>query len=87
MKAAVILQPKSFKIQDVPIPEPATGELLVRVMASGICGRLALLKSQQISVEKLIFTPAAAGAIAARGIELIERGSEPVYKVMVLPNG
>ncbi len=38
MKAAVILQPERFEVQELPIPEPAPGELLVRVMASGICG-------------------------------------------------
>ena len=38
MKAAVILQPKRIEMQEVPVPEPAPGELLVRVMASGICG-------------------------------------------------
>ena len=38
MKAAVILQPERFEVQEFPIPEPAPGELLVRVMASGICG-------------------------------------------------
>jgi len=38
MKAAIILQPKRFETQDVPMPKPAPGELLVRVMASGICG-------------------------------------------------
>jgi 2-desacetyl-2-hydroxyethyl bacteriochlorophyllide A dehydrogenase len=38
MKAAVILQPKRIETQELPIPEPAPGELLVRVMASGICG-------------------------------------------------
>ena len=38
MKAAVILQPKQIAIQALTVPEPAPGELLVRVMASGICG-------------------------------------------------
>jgi D-arabinitol dehydrogenase (NADP+) len=38
VKAAVILQPERFEVQELPIPEPAPGELLVRVMASGICG-------------------------------------------------
>jgi D-arabinitol dehydrogenase (NADP+) len=38
MKAAVILQPKRIETQNKPLPEPAPGELLVRVMASGICG-------------------------------------------------
>jgi D-arabinitol dehydrogenase (NADP+) len=38
VKAAAILQPKRIETQDVPLPEPAPGELLVQVMASGICG-------------------------------------------------
>jgi D-arabinitol dehydrogenase (NADP+) len=38
VKAAVILQPKRIETHGVPVPEPAPGELLVRVMASGICG-------------------------------------------------
>ena len=38
MKAATILQPKQIEVQELPVPEPAPGELLVRVMASGICG-------------------------------------------------
>jgi len=38
MKAAVILRPKRIETQDAPLPEPTPDELLVRVMASGICG-------------------------------------------------
>jgi len=38
VKAASILQPNQIEMQDLPIPEPAPGELLVHVMASGICG-------------------------------------------------
>jgi D-arabinitol dehydrogenase (NADP+) len=38
LKAAVILQPRQFEIQDVSVPAPGPGELLVRVIASGICG-------------------------------------------------
>ena len=38
MKAALILQPKQIKMQELPLPALAPGELLVRVMASGICG-------------------------------------------------
>ena len=38
MKAAVILQPKRIETRELPIPQPVPGELLVRVMASGICG-------------------------------------------------
>ena len=38
MKAASILQPKQIEMQELPLPQPAPGEVLIRVMASGICG-------------------------------------------------
>lgn len=38
MKAAQILQPGEMNIIDIPCPEPAPDEVLIRVMASGICG-------------------------------------------------
>lgn len=38
MKAAQIAQPGQMKIIDTPCPEPAADEVLIRVMASGICG-------------------------------------------------
>jgi threonine dehydrogenase-like Zn-dependent dehydrogenase len=47
---------------------------------------LGLLKSKQVSVEGLISHRLPLEELQ-RGIELIERGSEPVYKVMILPNG
>ncbi len=38
MKAAVVTEfGKPLEIQEVPIPEPAAGEILVRVQASGVC--------------------------------------------------
>jgi D-arabinitol dehydrogenase (NADP+) len=38
MKAAVVFEPNRIETREVPDPEPAPGELLLRVMASGICG-------------------------------------------------
>lgn len=38
MKAAQIAQPGEMKIIDMPCPDPAPDEVLIRVMASGICG-------------------------------------------------
>ena len=38
MKAAQISQPGSFKVIDLPRPEPEGDEVLIRVKASGICG-------------------------------------------------
>ena len=38
MKAIRIEQPDQASVVDVPIPEPAGGDVILRVMASGICG-------------------------------------------------
>ncbi len=38
MQAAVILHAGQIEARELPIPEPTSGELLIRVMASGICG-------------------------------------------------
>lgn len=38
MKAVVIVDGENHEIQDVPLPEPAAGEIRVRVEASGVCG-------------------------------------------------
>jgi threonine dehydrogenase-like Zn-dependent dehydrogenase len=47
---------------------------------------LRLIKSGMIGVEELISHRLALEELQ-RGIELIEKGNEPVYKVMILPNG
>lgn len=38
MKALVLEKSCSFAVQDVPVPQPAKGEALVRVLSAGICG-------------------------------------------------
>lgn len=38
MRAAKIIKPNKLEIVELPIPQPADNELLVKVMASGICG-------------------------------------------------
>jgi len=38
MKAAKITQPNVLKTVDIPIPQPTDSEVLIKVMASGICG-------------------------------------------------
>jgi len=37
MKAAVLLGPKELKIQDVDVPTPGPGEVLVEIAANGLC--------------------------------------------------
>ena len=38
MKALTIEQPNQARVVDLPIPQPGPNEVLIRVMASGICG-------------------------------------------------
>ncbi|MDI5789903.1 alcohol dehydrogenase catalytic domain-containing protein [Bacillus licheniformis] len=38
MKAAVMTKPYSIEFHDIPRPEPASGEVLVKIKAAGICG-------------------------------------------------
>lgn len=38
MRAAKIEQPGAMRVVEIPCPQPAAGEVLIRVMASGICG-------------------------------------------------
>jgi propanol-preferring alcohol dehydrogenase len=37
MKAAVLVAPRDLRIEDVPQPVPAQGEVLLRVLACGVC--------------------------------------------------
>lgn len=38
MKQAALTSPGKFEVQDVPLPRPAAGEVLLRVLAVGVCG-------------------------------------------------
>lgn len=38
MKGVVLLGDRNIEIREMPVPEPAHGEVLVKMMASGICG-------------------------------------------------
>lgn len=38
MRAVVYLGPEKIELRDVPVPEPGTGEVLVKVACAGICG-------------------------------------------------
>lgn len=38
MKAAVLHAPGDLRVEDVPVPQPGKGEVLVKVGAAGICG-------------------------------------------------
>jgi len=52
MKAVVVKAPMDFGVEDVPVPVPGPGELLVRIKACGLCGSdLRTLRSGHRNVE------------------------------------
>ena len=38
MRAVVYDRPGAFSVREVPVPQPAPGEVLLRVLAAGVCG-------------------------------------------------
>jgi D-arabinitol dehydrogenase (NADP+) len=85
MKAAVILQPKRFETQEVPIPQPAPDGLLVRVMASGICGTdVHIFKGEYLGSYPVIPGHEFAGTIEKVG-DLVTRFT-PGERVAIEPN-
>jgi D-arabinitol dehydrogenase (NADP+) len=38
MKAVVYDKPRKFEVREVPVPEPGPGEVLLRILAAGVCG-------------------------------------------------
>ncbi len=38
MRAVVYLRPGEFAVRELPVPEPAAGQVLLRVLVAGVCG-------------------------------------------------
>ena len=69
MRAAVLVEPGRFEIQDRPCPQPGTGEVLVQIARTGICGTDMHIFRGEYSVENLPMVPGHefTGHIAAVG--------------------
>lgn len=76
MKAVVIKSPGEYAVEDVPKPEPAEGEVLLKVEACAICGtdQRVMKGEKAVSVpivgHEIVGTATAAGA----GVDSIELG-------------
>ena len=56
MKKAVITGPKQVELIDIDVPEPADGEVLVKVLAIGICGSdLHYYAGDQIGERRIVY--------------------------------
>lgn len=68
MKAAVLRAPKELVVDDVPIPEPGQGDVLVRVAANGLCHTDLTIFEGHVPVKHpLILGHEAAGTVAGLG--------------------
>ncbi|WP_298852768.1 alcohol dehydrogenase catalytic domain-containing protein [uncultured Ruegeria sp.] len=69
MKAAVLVKPGQFEVQDVPRPEPGRDEVLVRILRVGICGTDIHIFNGHYAAENLPMVPGHefTGTIAALG--------------------
>jgi NADPH:quinone reductase-like Zn-dependent oxidoreductase len=47
MKAVVVTAPQHFEVRDLPVPDVGPGQVLVRMMAAGVCGSDHHLPRQQ----------------------------------------
>ncbi|MEM8916574.1 MAG: alcohol dehydrogenase catalytic domain-containing protein [Pseudomonadota bacterium] len=69
MKAAVLVEPTRFELQERPIPEPGDDEALIRVSRCGICGTDVHIFHGRYAAESLPMVPGHefTGSIAAVG--------------------
>ena len=85
MKAVLYDAPRSFAVQDVPLPRPGPDEILVKVLQSGICGTdLHIHEGQFFAEFPLIPGHEVVGTVEAMGAEVA--GFSAGEAVAVNPN-
>ena len=67
MKAVVYRGPGDLRVEEIPRPEPAPGEMVVRVEASGICGTDLKKIQKGLLTPPRVFGHEIAGTVAALG--------------------
>jgi L-iditol 2-dehydrogenase len=75
MKAALVVPTGGVKVEDVPEPSPAEGEVLVKLKCCGVCGT-DLEKVQGVGITTKILGHEAVGEVeeVGRGVSRISRG-------------
>jgi L-iditol 2-dehydrogenase len=75
MKAAMVVPTGGVKVEDVPEPSPAEGEVLVKLKCCGVCGT-DLEKVQGVGITTKILGHEAVGEVeeVGRGVSKISRG-------------
>lgn len=75
MRVAMYYSNNDVRLEEMPVPEPGTGEVLIRVMASGICGS-DVLEWYRINRVPLVLGHEIAGTIekAGAGVKGLKKG-------------
>src|SRR5512139_110785 len=85
MQAARITKPNQLEVIDLPTPEPAADELLIQVMASGVCGTdIHIFRGEYLGEYPVIPGHEFAGLVAAVGPQVTR--FEVGDRVAVEPN-
>ncbi len=85
MKAATIKQPGLMQVSEIPRPEPAPDEVLVRVMASGICGTdIHIFRGEYLGEYPIVPGHEFSGVVEAAGSQVTR--FKPGDRVAVEPN-
>jgi L-iditol 2-dehydrogenase len=85
VKAAVIQKPGVIEIEDVPTPEPAAGEVLLKIEACALCGT----DQRVLSGEKHVDVPIVGHEITARvhakgaGVKGVKEGDRCVVQTVI----
>jgi 2-desacetyl-2-hydroxyethyl bacteriochlorophyllide A dehydrogenase len=85
MKAAKIIRPGNMAVVEIPCPEPAPDEVLIRVMASGICGTdVHIFRGEYLGDYPVIPGHEFSGVVEAAGSQVTR--FRPGDRVAVEPN-
>jgi len=84
MKAAVCTEPKKIEMQELDVPEPGPGEILLQVKATGLCGSDVdgYLNKHPMIGYPIILGHECAGTVAAlgAGVQSVAEGDEVIIE-------
>lgn len=85
MQAAVIKKPGLIKIEDVPVPQPGPGEVLLKVEACALCGTDQRILSGEKKIDVSITGHEITGTVAAvgAGVRAVQPGQRYIVQTVI----
>jgi L-iditol 2-dehydrogenase len=85
MKAAVIKEPGVIKVEEVPTPTPASGEVLLKVEACALCGTDQRVLKGEKHVDVAIPGHEITGTVAAlgEGVDSVKEGDRVIVQTVI----